>query len=129
MPPSMPIRVDRAGRSGSGLRGLGNDNFAISVRDEGVGLPPEFDPRKPKGLGMRIINSFGEQFNAKVEARARDPGTEFAAFYSLASLVRGGERSLVNTRAIQGYLGHRSIVSTQRYTAFAPDRFKRFWKD
>jgi site-specific recombinase XerD len=34
-----------------------------------------------------------------------------------------------NTRAIQGYLGHRSIVSTQRYTALAPDRFKRFWKD
>jgi type 1 fimbriae regulatory protein FimB/type 1 fimbriae regulatory protein FimE len=29
----------------------------------------------------------------------------------------------------QGYLGHRSIMSTQRYTALAPDRFKRFWKD
>jgi integrase len=34
-----------------------------------------------------------------------------------------------DTRAIQGYLGHRSIMSTQRYTALAPDRFKRFWKD
>jgi type 1 fimbriae regulatory protein FimB/type 1 fimbriae regulatory protein FimE len=34
-----------------------------------------------------------------------------------------------DTRAIQGYLGHRSIVSTQRYTALAPDRFKNFWKD
>ena len=34
-----------------------------------------------------------------------------------------------DTRAIQGYLGHRSIVSTQRYTALAPDRFKQFWKD
>jgi site-specific recombinase XerD len=31
-----------------------------------------------------------------------------------------------DTRSIQGYLGHRSIVSTQRYTALAPDRFKRF---
>jgi two-component sensor histidine kinase len=47
------------------------------VRDEGVGLPAEFDPRKAKGLGMRIINSFGEQLNAKVVARARNPGTEF----------------------------------------------------
>ena len=34
-----------------------------------------------------------------------------------------------DTRAIQGYLGHRSIVSTQRYTALAPDRFKNFWKN
>jgi site-specific recombinase XerD len=33
------------------------------------------------------------------------------------------------TRAIQHYLGHRSIASTVRYTALAPDRFKRFWKD
>jgi type 1 fimbriae regulatory protein FimB/type 1 fimbriae regulatory protein FimE len=33
-----------------------------------------------------------------------------------------------DTRAIQRYLGHRSIVSTQRYTALARDWFKRFWK-
>jgi Phage integrase family len=34
-----------------------------------------------------------------------------------------------DTRAIQHYLGHRSIASTVRYTALAPDRFKAFWKD
>ena len=34
-----------------------------------------------------------------------------------------------DSRAIQGYLGHRSIVSTQRYMALAPDRFRKFWKD
>jgi type 1 fimbriae regulatory protein FimE len=34
-----------------------------------------------------------------------------------------------DTRAIQHYLGHRSITSTVRYTALADDRFKGFWKD
>jgi type 1 fimbriae regulatory protein FimB/type 1 fimbriae regulatory protein FimE len=32
-------------------------------------------------------------------------------------------------RAIQAYLGHRSIMSTVRYTALTPNRFKNFWKD
>jgi site-specific recombinase XerD len=34
-----------------------------------------------------------------------------------------------DTRAIQAYLGHRSIMSTVRYTALTPHRFKNFWKD
>jgi len=34
-----------------------------------------------------------------------------------------------DTRAIQAYLGHRSIMSTVRYTALTPNRFKNFWKD
>lgn len=34
-----------------------------------------------------------------------------------------------DTRAIQLYLGHKSIQHTVRYTELAPDRFKDFWKD
>jgi site-specific recombinase XerD len=34
-----------------------------------------------------------------------------------------------DTRALQAYLGHRSIQHTVRYTELSPDRFKRFWKD
>lgn len=34
-----------------------------------------------------------------------------------------------DTRAIQGYLGHRDIKSTTIYTELAPDRFKGFGKD
>jgi site-specific recombinase XerD len=32
-----------------------------------------------------------------------------------------------DTRAIQGWLGHRSITSTAVYTALAPNRFRDFW--
>ena len=35
----------------------------------------------------------------------------------------------IDTRALQAYLGHRNIQNTTRYTAWAPDRFKGFWRD
>jgi type 1 fimbriae regulatory protein FimB/type 1 fimbriae regulatory protein FimE len=34
-----------------------------------------------------------------------------------------------DTRTIQAYLGHRSIVHTVKYTALAADRFDRLWRD
>jgi site-specific recombinase XerD len=34
-----------------------------------------------------------------------------------------------DTRAIQGWLGHRSITSTAVYPALAPNRFKDFWRE
>jgi hypothetical protein len=40
-----------------------------------------------------------------------------------------GSAALLAPRAIQGWLGHRSITSTAVYTALAPNRFKDFWRD
>jgi type 1 fimbriae regulatory protein FimE len=34
-----------------------------------------------------------------------------------------------DTRSLAHYLGHRNLQSTARYTALAPDRFRRFWQD
>jgi hypothetical protein len=34
-----------------------------------------------------------------------------------------------DTRAIQDWLGHRSIQHTVRYTELAPTRFKDFWRE
>jgi integrase len=34
----------------------------------------------------------------------------------------------VDTRTIQGFLGHKNIQHTVRYTELAPDRFKDIWK-
>ena len=47
----------------------GKDKLSISVRDEGAGLPPDFDLKKPKGLGMRIITAFVKQLNGTLEIR------------------------------------------------------------
>ena len=34
-----------------------------------------------------------------------------------------------DTRSIQGYLGHKDIRYTIRYTELSPTRFKNFWSD
>lgn len=34
-----------------------------------------------------------------------------------------------DTRALQHYMGHKTIMHTVRYTEMAPDRFKNFWID
>jgi two-component sensor histidine kinase len=59
------------------VAGAGKDKLSISVRDEGAGLPPDFDLKKPKGLGMRIITAFAKQLNGTLDIRAGKPGTEF----------------------------------------------------
>ena len=64
---SIWIRVARVGR----------EAFSIAVRDQGSGLPDDFDLGKAKGLGMRIISLFARQLNATVGVKATHPGTEF----------------------------------------------------
>jgi len=56
----------------------GDDDFLISVRDEGIGLAAGFDPNKATGLGMRIVSSLAQQLDGTVTVRAHDPGTEFS---------------------------------------------------
>jgi hypothetical protein len=47
------------------------------IRDEGEGLPADFDPHSAAGLGMRIVRAFSQQVNAEIAVRRLDPGTEF----------------------------------------------------
>jgi integrase len=69
-------------------------------------------------------------FQRLVERAGEAAGFEFpvhphmlrhACGYELAN--RGKD-----TRTIQGYLGHRNIQHTVKYTELAPDRFKDIWK-
>jgi two-component sensor histidine kinase len=54
-----------------------NDKIELSVRDEGRGLPANFDLSSATGLGMRIVRAFAQQLGAAIELHRRDPGTEF----------------------------------------------------
>jgi site-specific recombinase XerD len=59
---------------------------------------------------------------AGLELKAHPHMLRHACGYALAN--KGHD-----TRAIQGWLGHRSITSTSVYTALAPNRFKDFWRE
>jgi two-component system, sensor histidine kinase PdtaS len=56
---------------------LADDVVELAVGDEGLGLPPGFELRAATSLGMRIVQAFVGQLNAKLSFRRLDPGTEF----------------------------------------------------
>ena len=68
----------------------------------------------------RLIKRIGERagFPFQVHAHMLRHGCGYA-------LANAGH----DTRAIQDWLGHRSIQHTVRYTELAPTRFKDFWRD
>jgi len=73
---------------------------------------------------QRFVNTI---FCRKLSCIWAHPGTWLHAQHRTVAYKLANDGH--DTRAIQGFLGHRSIVSTQRYTALAPGRFKNFWKD
>jgi integrase len=58
---------------------------------------------------------------AKLPFKCHPHMLRHACGYALAN--RG-----VDTRTLQGFLGHRSIQSTVRYAELAPGRFKNIWR-
>jgi two-component sensor histidine kinase len=61
----------------------GGREILISVRDEGAGLPPGFDPNKTRGLGMRIINAFAHQLNTNLKFTRLSPGSQFELLFPI----------------------------------------------
>jgi two-component sensor histidine kinase len=63
----------------------GDKNVVLAVRDEGDGLPKDFDLRNPKGLGMRIVSALTEQLDADLTVLRSGAGTEFVLTMPLAA--------------------------------------------
>ena len=57
----------------------------ISVRDEGVGLPAEFDPSTSMRLGSRLINALAKQLGAELTRPVSALGTNFTLLVPLDS--------------------------------------------
>ncbi len=60
----------------------GEQEYLLVVKDDGAGLPPDFDIRQAGSLGMRIVKSLARQLNAELSISGEN-GAEFRL------LVRG----------------------------------------
>jgi two-component sensor histidine kinase len=63
------------------------DIVQISVRDEGVGLPVDFDPPTSKRLGSRLINALAKQLGAELTRPVSAIGTNFMLLIPLGSVT------------------------------------------
>jgi two-component sensor histidine kinase len=71
--------VDQGGNIWVRVARAADDTIELSVRDEGQGLPADFEPHSAPGLGMRIVRALSKQLNAAIQVRRLNPGTEFVA--------------------------------------------------
>jgi two-component sensor histidine kinase len=61
------------------------NSILVSVRDEGAGLPPGFDPVTSKRLGTRLVNALAKQLGAEVTRPVSVNGTTFTLLIPLAT--------------------------------------------
>jgi two-component sensor histidine kinase len=62
------------------LRRIGEHDFTLSVRDNGIGFPRDFDFSRMKSLGMQIVMTLINQIDARIERRPAD-GTDFEIIF------------------------------------------------
>jgi two-component sensor histidine kinase len=67
----------------------GQRSILISVHDEGVGLPPGYDPATSKRLGTRMVNALSKQLGGEVTRPASPLGTHFALSIPLSPATTG----------------------------------------
>jgi two-component sensor histidine kinase len=63
------------------LNNLGNGNYKITVKDDGIGFPKSVNFRKTKSLGLQLVNTLVKQIDAKIEMK-NSAGTEFTITFN-----------------------------------------------
>jgi two-component sensor histidine kinase len=67
---------NRSGRILIELSCLDNNDFILTVKDDGIGIPGDFDINRSDSFGMKIVTSLVGQIGGKLEIN-RDGGSAF----------------------------------------------------
>ncbi|MBN1939300.1 MAG: PAS domain-containing protein [Candidatus Aminicenantes bacterium] len=72
---------DRKGEILVGLRRSGEEEYVLTVRDDGVGLPPDFDLSGNTSFGVQIIESLVSQLNGALTIGKSPRGASFELLF------------------------------------------------
>ncbi|HEB01689.1 MAG TPA: sensor histidine kinase, partial [Nitrospirae bacterium] len=67
---------DMKGELGISLQATADASYELIIKDNGIGLPEDFDLKKAKSLGLQIVNSLVNQINGNLEVSNKN-GAEF----------------------------------------------------
>lgn len=65
------------------------EHIFLEIKDDGVGLPDDFDTEESDSIGMELINILSEQLNAKTSYQSYDEGTCFTLTLPKKELASG----------------------------------------
>jgi PAS domain S-box-containing protein len=73
---AFPPELDRQGELQIKLYAVDEEYMCLSVRDNGIGLPENFDPAATESLGLQLVTTLTASLQGRVELE-RDGGTTF----------------------------------------------------
>jgi two-component sensor histidine kinase len=73
------------------LRVLAGDQLELIIKDDGIGLPKDFDPANPQTFGFKLINLFSDQLNGELSI-PETSGTEIRLVFGRTIQTYGDEK-------------------------------------
>ncbi|HEY5824046.1 MAG TPA: sensor histidine kinase, partial [Cyclobacteriaceae bacterium] len=64
-----------------------DDRLILTIADDGIGLPPDFDSLKPNSLGMRLMQGLSKEIDASFKIKSKS-GTIISIVFTDDSVLR-----------------------------------------
>ncbi len=64
-----------------------NNNFELTIRDNGVGFPEEIDSKNTESLGLQLVHTLTEQLDGDIKFESKVGKTEFKIIFSETKML------------------------------------------